>query len=132
MRKLDAVRLYVDFLEDLGWTDSVLPQDLNPDNADDLPAIVIQRSGGGPDSDKLSEEVHLYVAVIGRDREHAFEVMAQCVERITNDDDQYYIDDWHIERAEIMTADTEPGDYNPYTMILDTTFKIRVSLRFDD
>lgn len=120
------------YLEDLGWTDTILPEDFDPDDPQDLPIIIIQRDGGGGiTSDGLNDVAHLFVSVIGENRAQAREVLEQCTDRILNDGDQYYLGDWHIERADELTGDAPVGDYNPYRTIRDAMFRIRVSLRFD-
>ena len=128
----DVEELYMALLEDLGWTDTILPEDMDPDDPDDLPIIIIQRDGGGGISaDGLNDIAHLFVSVIGKDREHARDILQECTRRILNDGDQYNLGDWHIERALEMTGDAPVGDYNPYRTIRDAMFTIRVSLRFD-
>lgn len=128
----DVEALYVELLEDLGWSDVELPENLDPDDPDNLPIIIIQRDGGGGiTKDGLNDVAHLFVSVIGKDRFHARDILEECTRRILNDGDQYYLGDWHIERAEEMTGDDPSRDYNPYRQIRDAMFTIRVSLRFD-
>jgi hypothetical protein len=129
---VDAEPIVMARLDDLGYTDTVVPEG----KWDDIyPIIVINRlPNAGVDRDGLVDTAMIVVLTIGRDRDEAWETALKVDERILNDGLPFAVQvdgkEWVIEPTSQETPPALEPDINPDPRFIDATYSFPVSLRF--
>ncbi|ANA86197.1 tail terminator [Gordonia phage Lozinak] len=149
---IDAELLLMEHLDDLGYTDTAIPewQDFAEAEAngdyfagwdDILPIIVANRlPAGGIDADGMTDMALMAVVCIGRNRQEAWQTHRKVSARILNkglpfevaqkNEDGEVLGTVLIEPTSVVEAGALEPDFDPDNRFVEATFWVPISLRF--
>ncbi|QBP33245.1 tail terminator [Gordonia phage BrutonGaster] len=149
---IDAELLYLEYLSDLGYTDTAIPEwnDFAAAEAngeyfagweDILPIIVVNRlPAGGVDDEGLTDEAMMAIVCIGRDRKEAWDTHRKVQKKVLNGGNPYEIIQKNedgdvlgtvlIEPTKAVEAGSLEPDFDPDNRFVEATYWVPVSLRF--
>lgn len=101
----DAERVVMDLLDGIAPTVTSLPHKF------DTPVIVVQRVGGAPDADDITDYPLVLVSCYGADRPAAWALAAEAQVAVLSSPGQG--DGFCVDEAEVATGDQQIPDLDP-------------------